>query len=384
MNFIPKQDEELLCGFSIFWRIENFNPLPNDSLCLISPECNIKPLKTNWKIIVKKRGDFLVAFISKEEHEKYLSLFYSVAILTGSGWFSVLDSAKVKFGGNSDVWGVDKLINVKNLKEDEWFYLPNGTLTVSFRLWNNNTNKKAYQYLITTRLRSECELEQRIDRPIEMFTALKPSDFLTFPLSYKFHIGETTKSPTQLPPSTSNQELNTEENLLRMFKEKKFSFVTLRTSTKEFSVHKAVLCARSPVFKAMFERKMKENDLNVVDIDDVESQTMTSLINFLHFEPLGDLSWEAAVKLYYAADKYDIKPLRKACVLRMKNELTNENICDSFVLANMHQDKDLMSCAGDYFCKHSKQILPSKKWKDFLLSYTELAAEVLCKLAHNI
>ncbi|GBN90973.1 hypothetical protein AVEN_88906-1 [Araneus ventricosus] len=56
------------------------------------------------------------------------------------------------------------------------------------------------------------------------------------------------------------------QNLLQ---EGTLSDFTIKVGDKNFQVHKAVLCARSPTFKAMLTRNMKENEENLVDISDL-------------------------------------------------------------------------------------------------------------------
>ncbi|GIX92626.1 speckle-type POZ protein [Caerostris extrusa] len=61
------------------------------------------------------------------------------------------------------------------------------------------------------------------------------------------------------------------EQLLR---EKILCDVTLQVGSEEFPAHKAILAARSPVFKAMFTRDMQETARNAVDISDLDADTV--------------------------------------------------------------------------------------------------------------
>jgi len=127
---------------------------------------------------------------------------------------------------------------------------------------------------------------------------------------------------------------------------------------------------------------MRENNSNIVNIDDVDDETLALLIQFLHFEPLGDLNWEAVVKLYYAADKYQIEKLRTECTSLL--QLSAENVCEAFILSDMHQDEDLKRSAQEFFCENSKIILRSEEWKDLLLSRPKLAVDILHVLADKL
>nr|XP_015906174.1 speckle-type POZ protein [Parasteatoda tepidariorum] len=211
-------------------------------------------------------------------------------------------------------------------------------------------------------------------RPIQTFSHLKPNDLLHFPPSYEFK--ETKQFLTQKTQTFTSAGFHDSEELINFFKQKEFSFVTLRTPNKEFVVHKAVLCSKSPVFNAMFERNMIENDTNSVHIDDIESETVSLLIKFLHFEPLGTLHWEDVTKLYYAADKYQIEGLKKFCRSFLETVLSLENVLDLFILADKHQDKNIMSCAEKYFRLNFEKILISAEWQRFLRSNYQLATRI--------
>ncbi|XP_042903450.1 speckle-type POZ protein isoform X2 [Parasteatoda tepidariorum] len=369
-------------GFTCFWRIENFNFTPGNNFTMNSPEFKIKTLKSKWFITIADKGEFLAAFLFKVNNPMRWTVHFSLSLLKGTDWIPVLTNKAYKFKAGGDGYGAFQVLSLQTLKEDKWIYLPNGSLTISFRIWTYKSMLESTQCLMISRLENETDL---CHRPIEYFSNLNPNHFAYFPPSYEFQsnkqlLGDeyhTTKEvKTQVTQTDANLDFKDADELLRFFKEKDFSFVTLRTPNRDFLVHKAVLCAKSPVFNAMFERKMKEGDSNMVDIDDIDSQTMATLVQFLHFQPLGDLKWESAVTLYYAADKYQIDLLKKECVLLLKKELSVENICDALLLADLHQDKNLMSCAQEYFCRNSKLIFISKQWKDFLC-HTELVAEVL-------
>ncbi|KAG8175895.1 hypothetical protein JTE90_019316 [Oedothorax gibbosus] len=111
-------------------------------------------------------------------------------------------------------------------------------------------------------------------------------------------------------PKFSNTLSNDIRNL---YQEQLHTDATLNTADgKSFEAHKNILAARSPVFRAMFEKdEMSERRSGVVDIDDVDSETVDRMLAFLYSDSLDDLQWEEAAALYYAADKYAVQPLKK-------------------------------------------------------------------------
>jgi len=82
---------------------------------------------------------------------------------------------------------------------------------------------------------------------------------------------------------------------------------------ESIKAHRFVLCARSPVFRAMFTRGMLEDKDGVVTISDVEPHTMWDLLKFMYTEKCSDSSIiDDTASLLAAATKYQVLPLNSA------------------------------------------------------------------------
>ena len=95
------------------------------------------------------------------------------------------------------------------------------------------------------------------------------------------------------------------EDLSTLFETQKFSDVTLCVGGKEFSVHKAILAARSPVFAAMFEHEMEEKKQNRVDITDMDPEVLREMLRFIYTGKTPFLD-KLDAELLAAADKVRI------------------------------------------------------------------------------
>eukprot|EP01032_Pedospumella_encystans_P011944 gene11944-13853_t len=81
----------------------------------------------------------------------------------------------------------------------------------------------------------------------------------------------------------------------------------------DIHVHKLILCARSPVFRAMLLGEMTEEVNSEVVIEDCCPTAIKSLMSFMY---TGSLSFECVshcVEVYSAADKYEVLGLMKLC-----------------------------------------------------------------------
>ncbi|GBN74160.1 Speckle-type POZ protein [Araneus ventricosus] len=138
--------------------------------------------------------------------------------------------------------------------------------------------------------------------------------------------------------------------------------VEVKTETKSFPAHKIVLCARSPVFKAMFTNDMKEKNTDCIRVDDLEDDIVQQLLFFLYSDSIENLQWESATQLYYAADKYQIGKLKEVCSSFLVGNLTTTNAGELLLLADTHNDNDLKKSVEDFILEHEEEIFVSKEW----------------------
>ncbi|GFQ66651.1 TD and POZ domain-containing protein 3 [Trichonephila clavata] len=151
----------------------------------------------------------------------------------------------------------------------------------------------------------------------------------------------------------------------------------LCTSTETFPAHIVVLGAASPVFRAMFTNDMKEKSKGCVEISDLDADTVRQMLHYMYTDAVEDLSWENALKLYTAADKYEIKALKKKCSVYLKENLCQTKACEFLVLADMHQDKYLKRVVQNFILEHDNEIFDMDVWKNFMDANPKLAAETM-------
>lgn len=167
------------------------------------------------------------------------------------------------------------------------------------------------------------------------------------------------------------------ETKLRWYNGGKLSDVTVHTASRMFPVHKSNLCAQSEVFTAMFERDLQENLTGVVEIEDLEDDTVSKMLVFLYTDTLEDLDFSTACKLYFAADKYRITALQMKCTNHLKLGLDTSNVCDVLVLADTHQDQELKSFAKDFILVNAHEVVKSEEWQKLMESSNHLTSEIM-------
>ncbi|GFQ88350.1 speckle-type POZ protein [Trichonephila clavata] len=151
-----------------------------------------------------------------------------------------------------------------------------------------------------------------------------------------------------------------------LFKSQRHCDITLRSADgKCIKAVKAVLCARSVIFNAMFETDMREINTGVVDISDVDNETLNLLLHFLYTDTLDNIhDHKIAVKLYITADKYQIFPLKDLCSNHLSSVASAKNVFDIMYLSSKYQDENLKNAARKLV---SNDVLNSYRWENFVL-----------------
>uniref|UniRef100_A0A915ARD4 Speckle-type POZ protein n=3 Tax=Ascarididae TaxID=6250 RepID=A0A915ARD4_PARUN len=170
------------------------------------------------------------------------------------------------------------------------------------------------------------------------------------------------------------------DDMANLFEKHNFSDCLLVTGTKEFHVHKAILATRSPVFAACFEHKMSEAQSDRVIIDDVEPEVMKEMLRFMYTDQAPNLD-RMADTLLAAADKYQLDRLKVMCEQALCLNLTNDNACETLILADLHSAEQLKQQAIDYINVHANEIMESDGWSCLVKDHPPLLAEVFRALA---
>ncbi|GBN07960.1 TD and POZ domain-containing protein 5 [Araneus ventricosus] len=167
------------------------------------------------------------------------------------------------------------------------------------------------------------------------------------------------------------------DDFKEMYNNEFLTDMAIKTKTKSFPAHKIVLCARSPVFKAMMINDMKEKNSNIIQIDDLEDDIVQNLLLFLYSDNLETLQWESANKLYYAADKYAIEKLKVICSSFLIDNLSISTASELLLLGDTHNDSRLMKAVEDFISKHERQVYGSDEWKNLIETNPELVSKTM-------
>merc|ERR1719347_1344589 len=158
---------------------------------------------------------------------------------------------------------------------------------------------------------------------------------------------------------------------------------TLVSGAREFRCHKVILAARSSVFKAMFTHDMEETRDNVVNIVDIEADTIHDMLLYMYGKEDADLDTKAE-RLLIAADKYNLTDLKAQCELSLSQNIKIENVLDLLLLADLHRATTLKKKIFKYIVDNGREIMAQVDWRDKLELYPNIMADMLEALTTNL
>ncbi|TVU04977.1 hypothetical protein EJB05_48124, partial [Eragrostis curvula] len=179
-----------------------------------------------------------------------------------------------------------------------------------------------------------------------------------------------------VPPSDIGSHFG---NLLDSTDGSEVSFVV---GGETFPAHRAVLAARSPVFKAQLFGSMADAKMPTITLHDIAAATFKIMLRFMYTDALpgkdelGDSPIEAFEDLLAVADRYALDRLKLFCASKLWENVTVDTVAAA------------LSCAETYNCPELKKncmafVTEEKNVKKVLLTdgYIQLAQKFPSVLA---
>merc|ERR1719193_1948516 len=140
--------------------------------------------------------------------------------------------------------------------------------------------------------------------------------------------------------------------------------VTFCIEGTQIPAHKHILSARSDHFRRMFDSGLKEARTGVVNIKDANLDTFKDLLRFVYSGILPELSVESALELLPLAGMYCLDPLEEACAQIVAAAVTVDNVCETFMLAEVRACPLLKKTCIETIKKNMKTVAKQDVWKE--------------------
>ena len=151
------------------------------------------------------------------------------------------------------------------------------------------------------------------------------------------------------------------DDFTRLLNDQTFSDFNIECKGKVFTCHKAVLAARSDVFKAMLCMDGEEAKKNVQVIKEFEPEQVGVMLEFIYTGKI-DESVLVEPDLLVLADKYDLPDLVAHCELVLAKELNEETCLDLLDLAHKVSSDYLTKLCSSFVAKNLSKLKDRPEW----------------------
>ncbi|KAI6211858.1 hypothetical protein M3Y96_00478800 [Aphelenchoides besseyi] len=152
-----------------------------------------------------------------------------------------------------------------------------------------------------------------------------------------------------------------------------FSDAEIHVDNKIFKICRAIVSGSSPIFRAMFDKKIKEQTSGVVRIDDFEVAMVEKMLIYIYENKVDNLN-DIAAELLPVADYYQIDSLVKICVDSIVTNLTTKNVLSVLQLAfDRPHLKELRVHALKFTYANYNEIRQLDGFEEFFDSQPEIA-----------
>lgn len=197
--------------------------------------------------------------------------------------------------------------------------------------------------------------------------------FLTSPLSKTQRwvadkMAALTINPVEQP--RMYQQTLLQDGLCDLLENDKFVDCVLKVQDKEFPCHRLVLAASSPFFKAMFLSELEESKKREIVLRDVEPGTMGLILRYLYTSDI-NLTEQNVQDIFMVANMYQIPSIFSVCLTYFQEKLVLGNCLAIYRLGLLLDCPKLALAAQEFICERYQVVVRDQ---DFLqLTASELA-----------
>ncbi|KRT79769.1 BTB And C-terminal Kelch domain containing protein, partial [Oryctes borbonicus] len=137
--------------------------------------------------------------------------------------------------------------------------------------------------------------------------------------------------------------------------------IVLEVGTELFHVHRVVLAAASPYFKAMFTGGLKESEMHRVKLQGVSATAMNRLIQFMYTGRI-KVTENTVCQLLPAATMFQVTNVIQACCDFLERQLDPSNAIGIANFAEQHGCNELCRKANQYIERNFSQICQEEEF----------------------
>ncbi|XP_017276336.1 kelch-like protein 40a [Kryptolebias marmoratus] len=166
------------------------------------------------------------------------------------------------------------------------------------------------------------------------------------------------------------QQTLLQDGLCDLLENDKFVDCVLKIQDKEFPCHRLVLAASSPFFKAMFLSELEESKKREIVLKDVEPSVMGMILRYLYTSDI-NLTEQNVQDIFMVANMYQIPSIFSACVSYLQEKMVLGNCLAIFRLGLLLDCPRLTLEAREFICERYQVVVRDQEFLQ--LAPSELA-----------
>jgi len=165
--------------------------------------------------------------------------------------------------------------------------------------------------------------------------------------------------------------------------------VTFSVDGGKFRTHRAILAARSPVFKAQLFGSMADATMPCITLHDIKPATFQILLRFIYTDELprveessSDSSMDLYLDLLAAADMYQLDRLKVMCARKLWECVSAETVAKVLGCAELHNCPELKRTCLDFFVveKNFKIAVLTEGYLQLMQSFPSIIGEIRARI----
>ncbi|XP_013864408.1 kelch-like protein 40a [Austrofundulus limnaeus] len=152
------------------------------------------------------------------------------------------------------------------------------------------------------------------------------------------------------------QQTLLQDGLCDLLENDKFVDCVLKIQDKEFPCHRLVLAASSPFFKAMFLSELEESKNREIVLKDVDPSVMGMILHYLYTSDI-NLTEQNVQDIFMVANMYQIPSIFSVCVSYLQEKMVLGNCLAIFRLGLLLDCPRLTLEARDFICERFQVVV---------------------------
>jgi speckle-type POZ protein len=285
-----------------------------------------KTYKFEFQIDLKtKKDDKIGVFLEKLNPEDVTVTFEMMALDSSGNSFKKSPASK-KLSLEEPNWGFPTFLSKKSLKDNAATHLPNGALKL------------------------KCD--------------------------FTIYVAEISQVQSEVQGSVGESTLSI--NFHNLWTEGVLQDFNIKCEGEDIPCHRAILAARSDMFKAMLTSDSIEKKKGEVEIKDCSAGILRHFLKFVYTDCLDDERDYNSTELLILADRYQVSGLKKRCEVALSKTISKNNAIQLLSTASLYSAELLMANASRVVANNLKELVGSEDWKQMVATNPQ-AMEAIVK-----